>query len=844
MRVKLLIQAPKRFPFLLCIAAAVLLLAACTGGSGKKGRTYASPETEAEESFVPVYNGPSPEDDDVQRFKLNLWDNIAATDRCGACHVASQQSPEFARSDDINLAYTAANSIVDLTDIPNATIVQKVSTGHGCWSNDANFCVQKMTEWLTAWASQADLPVTETALLEPAELFEVSASLTFPESTSSFAQTVYPLLSNYCSDCHRADAPQEPVQPYFASTDIAEAYPAAQTKMLFNTVTENGELLSIDASKSRLVMRLREESHNCWNNDCDGSASAMQNALETFAASMQLRDLDSSLVTSKAMRIGDGTAISQGGRVEGNAIAIYPFKAGTGTVANDYSDFQPALNLNLIGAVEWVSNWGVRINSGRVQGAVSASGKLHRYITQSGEYSIEAWVVPANVTQDGPARIVSYSGSNTERNFTLGQTLYNYDFFNRTSSSDINGTPTLSTPDAQEVLQATLQHVVTTYDSVNGRRIYVNGELIDVVDPSEGGNLNDWDENFVLVLGNETSGEYPWQGTIRFLAIHSRALNQEQVLANYDVGVGQKIQVAFSISHLVNGIDDAYIVFQVEQFDDYSYLFNEPFFYSFSGQAPTSDIEIKGLRIGVNGREAKVGQAFANLDFTINAQNFDAAGVPLSRLGTIIELEKGPEQDQFFLSFDQIGTNTHSRPAAEIPVPPVAEDLPSQPRIGVRIFAEINAALAKMTGIPVTHSEVVATYEAVQQQMPVSEEVTGFLVAHQMGITQLSVKYCNVLANDSSRMQSFFPNFDGSTFDSAGRDALIDPLLQAMLAQRIEGAELSNQPLEADSKQRLNDLLDTMTADCSGAVCSDSVTANTITAVCAAALGSAVMLIQ
>jgi len=131
-----------------------------------------------------------------------------------------------------------------------------------------------------------------------------------------------------------------------------------------------------------------------------------------------MSDLDSSLVTSKAMRVGDGTAISQGGRVETNAIAVYPFKAGRGSVAVDYAfdRFPPGLDLNLSGDVTWVSNWGVRFNNGRAQGSVSASEKLRNYISQTGEYSIEAWVVPANVTQDGPARIVSYSGSDALRN--------------------------------------------------------------------------------------------------------------------------------------------------------------------------------------------------------------------------------------------------------------------------------------------------------------------------------------------------------------------------------------------------------------------------------------------
>ena len=42
----------------------------------------------------------------------------------------------------------------------------------------------------------------------------------------------------------------------------------------------------------------------------------------------------------------------------------------------------------------------------------------------SNEVTLEAWIEPANVSQDGPARILSISASKTERNLTLGQGLY------------------------------------------------------------------------------------------------------------------------------------------------------------------------------------------------------------------------------------------------------------------------------------------------------------------------------------------------------------------------------------------------------------------------------------
>ncbi len=834
-----------------------MFLSACSSDSGQgAGNTRPAPIQDADDAAAPpVYIGPTALKADVSDFKIELWNNIAQESRCGACHVQDGQSPQFARADDINLAYTAISDIVDLSDPAGSSIVAKVAAGHNCWASDNDFCVEKITGWISNWASNSGVEITQTALRAP-EVFEVSASLVFPESSSVFGTEVYDkYLRPYCADCHRSDAPQVPVQPYFASTNVAEAYEAAQTKMFFN-VTSNAagtEAASIDASRSRLVERLREEAHNCWSDDCAASAAEMEAALEVFANTLAFVGLDDTLVTSKAMLLGSGTAISQGGRTETNAIAIYPFKAGVGDIAQNYADVLEAekLNLNLIDGVEWVSNWGVRFNGGRVQASVAGSRTLHREITATGEYSIEAWVIPANVTQED-AYIVSYLGGEGQRNFTLGQTLYNYDFHNRSGVTNANGGPMLSTPDAAEVLQATLQHVVLSYNGIDGRKIYVNGELIVDEDPEGGGAINEWDETYALLLGSGTSGLYPWKGTVRFLAVHNRVLTLEQIKGNYDVGVGLKILVAFSISHLIDDMSDAYVVFQVEQFDDYSYLFNNPYFFSFT-ETPSSDIEIKGLRIGLNGREAAIGQAYSNLDITINSANFSTEGVPLSALGTVIALEKGPAQDQFFLGFDSIDGNVTSRPPAAVPeTPPAGPTKESQPRIAVRTFAEINASLSAMTGIPVTHSDIALAFSGpdglsgVQQQMPSDENVSGFLVAHQMGVTQLAVKYCNILATEDSRMAAFFPSFSGNRFDAAGRSSLIDPLLKVLLAHSIapDNTQLLDQPDVADSNVRLNDLMDIMTRSCSADVCSDSVTANTVTSVCAAALGSAVMLIQ
>ena len=152
--------------------------------------------------------------------------------------------------------------------------------------------------------------------------------------------------------------------------------------------------------------------------------------------------------------------------------------------------------------------------------------------------------MPANVSQGG-ANIVAYSGSDSARNFTLGQDMYNYDFYNRVVSTPPrpNGDPFLSTgANGDEIAKASLQHVVANYDPINGRSIYVNGVLQNVADPVPGVTSinNVWDDGFTLVLGNETSGQRPWEGQLRLLAMHNRVLTQDQVTKNFDVGVGEK----------------------------------------------------------------------------------------------------------------------------------------------------------------------------------------------------------------------------------------------------------------------------------------------------------------
>lgn len=812
----------------------IALLTACGSGSGAETTPNLPPPSNQPGGLV--YTGPAPASADVQSFKLNVWDRLAVENRCGSCHGTGGQAPTFVRLDDINLAYSSAQPLVDLSAPAQSRLVTKVAEGHNCWLASAEACGDIVTGYIEAWANAVGGIATTITFTAPVDK-AVGSSKSFPSDTGAFSSTVYPLLTQYCGSCH-AENTAARQQPYLSSPFIDTAYEAAKTKIRL----DRPEL-------SRLVQRLATDFHNCWS-DCDANAAEMRAAIVAFAGSIPETLVDPSLVVSKALSLGDGIVASSGGRIDSSVIAKYEFKTRSGAIAYDTSGIEPAADLNLIGDVSWVSSWGIRFNNGRAQASTSSSRKLFQQITTTGEYSVEAWVVPDNVVQEGPARIVSYSGSVDARNFTLAQTMYSYNYLNRSSLSDGNGEPALSTADADERLQATLQHVVLTFDPVNGRRIYVNGEFSGDVDTDSSAILSQWDDSYALVLGNEVSGNRPWQGSIRFLAIHKRALSAEDIATNFEVGVGEKYYLLFNVSHLIP-VPQSFVVFEVQQFDDFSYLFNQPFFLTLAEGAEVNNIPLEGIHIGINGAEASVGQAFSRLSTRLDRSAFVNGRQPLSALGTVVELKQGPENDEFFVTFDRIGNHQHVRVGATPqPLPPPA-DIPNQPRLGLRTFAAIDASLAAMTGVPRTNAGVAATYAKVQQQLPTQPNLDGFLAAHQMGITQLAVAYCNALVNDTTRRASFFTGFNfsapaSSAFAPAGRSQIIEPLLKSLLAHEITHngttSVLANQAHPDVIRLELNQLMDRMTACGSG--CASDRTATTVKATCAAAMGGAVMLLQ
>jgi hypothetical protein len=502
----------------------------------------------------------------------------------------------------------------------------------------------------------------------------------------------------------------------------------------------------------------------------------------------------------------------------------------------------------------WVGGWGINIRAGqKAQGSTAASRKLSDMIRSTGEFTVEAWMAPANVMQED-AYAVSYSGGATARNFTLAQREYQYEALLRTNETSANGTPLLITNAADRDAQATLQHVVMTFDPVNGRRLYVNGNFTGDVDAQGGGgSLADWDDSFALVFGNETSNNRQWQGVLRLVAVHNRALTVDQIQQNFAAGVGERYFLLFSVEHLTN-VAQSYVMFEASQMDSYGYLFSKPTFISLDANAAPSNLQISGVRIGVNGAEARAGQAYIPLNATVGGASYTAAsGQLLQSVGTVIGLEKGPMADEFFLTFERIGSNTGSMTYPNPPAPNVdLADFPTAPEVGVRTFEEINASFSLLTGVPVTNNAVSSTYQQVKQALPSTEAIDAYLAAQQSAVAQLAIKYCSAMV-DTPALRDAMWGSDPANFDLtgvAGRDSLINPLLDKALGTGVLDAqadrtlvrnELGQIGLVDDGGDDHPSLVDKL---CSGGSCTAARKTLVAKAACAAAIGSGATLVQ
>lgn len=655
---------------------------------------------------------------------------------------------------------------------------------------------------------------------------------------AAFESSTYPLLVKYCVTCHGGTGSSPPP---FANGNVDLAYKTITQKLLADKT---------DAARSRIVVKVAEEKHNCWSVNCGNDALELQKSVEIWAG-LQVDNTTTSVPTpTMTLRSAATTfAASQGAsavtkRVNSNLLALYTFKEGSGTTVRDVSGATPAMDLTLSAAgVEWVTGQGLKFTAAnaKAQATADTSRKLFDQITggatPANAFTVEAWLINTNTTQGGPARIVSYAIDNGNSNFSLVQNADRYGVRTRSSATgvSVNGEPIVTS--AAGTLKTGLTHVVATFDGTVGRKIYLNGADTGVTDPSIPALLNNWNSSYLFSIGNTPPSDRSWPGTVYLVAVYNRALNGDQVRQNFNAGFVDRSILTFDIAQ-VSGVAGAAIVLEASALDKASYLFARP---TYSGPDPNG-LSIKGIQVLINNKLPGAGQAFRNVDVLV-----DDSTLELSDIGTVMAKDRGENTDSFVLTFETMGSR--SEPVIEPPPGPLGMEIDARsviPTSGVRTYEQINNTFAALTGVSTTATGVTNVFGQVKQQLPANANVLSFLSSQQTGIAKLAVEYCDAMIESGALRNAFFDGTPAFEFGSgiatsfstqAKKDRIANTLINKMI-----GTNLTSQPTLSEAQLEIGSLLNDLIA---AVPAGDQVrTRAVVKGACAAVISSAAMTVN
>jgi hypothetical protein len=209
----------------------------------------------------------------------------------------------------------------------------------------------------------------------------------------------------------------------------------------------------------------------------------------------------------------------------------YPLDEGAGTMVADTAG---ALDL-AVGqpeSVAWGADGGLAfVAGGAMVGSTGPASDLAGAVAASGEVTVEVWLAPSELPQEGPARILTVSeGAEPEEvNLHLGIEDRSVSFRVRTDCDFFNWTRTGDVLD-----EDVMHHVVASYRP-GEVRIWVDGALA-TADRTPVGVTDDWDGTWHLYLGDEATADRPFLGTIRMAAVYDRVLSDAEVAAHFEAG--------------------------------------------------------------------------------------------------------------------------------------------------------------------------------------------------------------------------------------------------------------------------------------------------------------------
>ncbi len=246
--------------------------------------------------------------------------------------------------------------------------------------------------------------------------------------------------------------------------------------------------------------------------------------------------------SSESAAIDYTTLANAATRTNAGLVALYPFNEGSGSIAADQSGSGSPMNLKLYGAVSWSKTGnGIIMSGGRV-GTSGPADKVINALRASNSSSFEAWVQPSNINQRGPTRLIAIAKDPYQRNYLLGQEAGNIHVRLRHTGKNIDKPHLITT---NSPLRTRMTHLVHTFDG-STERLYIDG-VLQSTQVARGGSYGNWYLNHLLTIGNEATGNRPFAGHIKLVAIYNRALGSGEVKQNFaagPAGTGSSIETA------------------------------------------------------------------------------------------------------------------------------------------------------------------------------------------------------------------------------------------------------------------------------------------------------------
>lgn len=224
-------------------------------------------------------------------------------------------------------------------------------------------------------------------------------------------------------------------------------------------------------------------------------------------------------------------------RVTEGLLVLYRFDEGRGDTVLDQSGVAPSIDLTL--EPEGVSPaWapdGLAFTGGGIARALGSATKVRAGCQATGEITVEAWVTPSSLDQDGPTRIATLSPDISSRSFTLGQGLDSVGAASwvarlRTTTSLVNGTPGFYAPP----VTTDTTHVLLSRAADGTLQIWADGEL--ATTGVRDGDFSVWADTDAFAVGNEHDLLRPYLGVVHLVAVYDRALAPDEVAQNFAAG--------------------------------------------------------------------------------------------------------------------------------------------------------------------------------------------------------------------------------------------------------------------------------------------------------------------